>query len=82
MKRLLFLIVLFACVAVAHVQRHDAVYIDGKRCSFFSNPLNLCDYVIIRHDGKIEYGPKSDLLNYWQRSLLPRKTSPLLPKKQ
>ena len=56
-----------------------------KRCEenfSESDPLNLCDYVIIRHDGKIEYGPKSDLLNYWQRSLLPRKTSPLLPKKQ
>ena len=35
-----------------------------KRCEenfSESDPLNLCDYVIIRHDGKIEYGPKSDL---------------------
>ena len=33
-----------------------------KRCEeprSESAPLNLCDYVIIRHDGKIEYGPKS-----------------------
>ena len=66
MKRLLFLIALIAGVAVAHVQRSDAVYIDGKCCSFFSNPLNLCYYVIIHHDGKIEYGPKSELLRYWQ----------------
>ena len=40
MKRLLFLVALIAGVAMAHVQRHDAVYIDGKRCSFFSYPLN------------------------------------------
>ena len=35
-----------------------------KRCEenfSESDPLNLCDYVIIRHDGKIEYGPESDL---------------------
>ena len=33
-----------------------------KRCEenfSESDTLNLCDYVIIRHDGKIEYGPKS-----------------------
>lgn len=40
MKRLLFLIALFTCVAMAHVQRHDAVYVDGKRCSLTSYPLN------------------------------------------
>ena len=33
-----------------------------KRCEenfSKSDPLELCDYLIIRHDGKIEYGPKS-----------------------
>ena len=40
MKRLLFLIALFACMAMAHVKRPDAVYIDGKHCSFSSYPLN------------------------------------------
>ena len=40
MKRLVILIALIAGVAVAHVQRSDAVYIDGKRCSLTSYPLN------------------------------------------
>ena len=40
MKRLLFLIALIAGVAMAHVQRYDAIKIDGKRCSFSTYPLN------------------------------------------
>lgn len=50
-----------------------------KRCeenSSESDPFELCDYVIVRHDGKIEYGPKSVPMGI----LLPQQQSPFRPK--
>ena len=39
-KRLLLIVVAFACVVLAHVQRNDAIDINGESCHLRSYPLN------------------------------------------